>query len=463
MLPSSTICAVSTPSGQGGIAVIRISGDRAIAACNNLFIPVRKGISLTDPSVKNKIIFGNVVKANKVIDEVLVTVFRAPSSYTGEDTVEISCHGSPFIQQEILKLLLANGCRMATAGEFTQRAFLNGKLDLSQAEAVGDLIASSSAAAHRMAMQQMRGHYSSMFARLRDDLLHFATMMELELDFSEEEVEFADRRQLLSLASHIEDVINRLSGSFATGNVIKNGIPVAIIGETNAGKSTLLNRLLHEERAIVSDIHGTTRDAIEDTVVMGGVLFRFIDTAGIRNTADRLELLGIERTFRKMEEAAVILWVIDLTGNGILPEAIYEKTHLSDTQQLILVLNKADRLPPECLPEKQAMYQAGHHDVVVISAQSGAGMDKLEEKLIACIPATGENDVIVSNLRHYEALTKASEAVRQVIRGLETGAPGDLIVQDVRECINQLGQITGQQIHTEEVLRNIFRNFCIGK
>jgi tRNA modification GTPase len=463
MSPSSTICAVSTPPGQGGIAVIRVSGNHAIASCDKLFVPARNDISLTAPSVKNSVVFGKIVKMNEVIDEVLVTVFRAPHSYTGEDTVEISCHGSVFIQQEILKLLLANGCRMATAGEFTQRAFMNGKLDLAQAEAVGDLIASSSAAAHRMAMRQMRGDYSTMFARLHDELLHFATMVELELDFSEEEVEFADRKQLLSLASHIESIINRLSASFATGNAIKNGIPVAIVGETNAGKSTLLNRLLHEDKAIVSDIHGTTRDAIEDTMIMGGVLFRFIDTAGIRSTTDRLEQLGIERTFRKMEKAAVVLWVIDLTAADIPVATIYEKAPPSDTRRLILVLNKADRLPPEQLAAKQSPYKDARHEVVVISARSGEGMDELEQKLIDCIPPADENDIIISNLRHYEALTKATEAIRRTVEGLENNIPNDLLAQDIRECLNHLGRITGRQIHAEDVLENIFRNFCIGK
>ena len=467
--PSDTICAISTPPGQGGIAVIRISGVDAFAICNRIFRPAIFQSKINpelDSGQKSKITFGRIFRGEEILDEVLVSTFHAPHSYTGENVVEISCHGSLYIQQEILKLLLANGCRMATAGEFTQRAFLNGKLDLSQAEAVGDLIASSSAAAHRIALQQMRGGISNELAILRDKLLHFTSLVELELDFAEEDVEFADRKQLKDLALQVETVICRLAGSFEAGNAIKNGIPVAIVGETNAGKSTLLNRLLKEDRAIVSDIHGTTRDAIEDTVVIGGLLFRFIDTAGIRDTHDAIEQLGIERTYRKIEQASVVLWVIDLTGdtqeNVRLSKEILSR---SEEKKLILILNKADKLTSDELSPKTALYYQIGMESLVMSAKSDADLSALERTLIeaAGISQIGENDVIVANMRHYEALTLSLEAIRQVITGLDEGISGDFLSQDIRECLYHLGQITGQQIGTEEVLGNIFSKFCIGK
>jgi tRNA modification GTPase len=448
---------VSTPAGQGGIAVIRVSGGEAVSACNGIFTPAA-GKPLKD-RLSHTVVFGVVrFPDGGAIDEVLATVFRAPHSYTGEDTVEISCHGSTFIQREILKLLLANGCRMALAGEFTQRAFLNGKLDLSQAEAVGDLIASSSEAAHRMAIRQMRGDFSNMLAQLREKLLHFAAMIELELDFGEEDVEFANREQLMSLAGNIESVMTRLSDSFATGNAIKNGIPVAIIGETNAGKSTLLNRLLHEDRAIVSDIHGTTRDAIEETITISGTLFRFSDTAGIRHTENEIEQLGIERTFRKMEEAVVILWVMDLTEPSRYHKEIEQKLAQMQEKKVIVVYNKIDKISG-----KQQTDTPLYRETVYISAKTGNGLEQLEVALIAAIPHFEENDIVVTNLRHYEALTHALHAIRQVIDGLQNGVSGDLLAQDIRECITYLGSITGQHIHAEDVLENIFKNFCIGK
>ena len=456
---SGTICAISTPAGQGGIAVIRVSGDDAFPICNQIFRPAI--IQSKDKNQKSEIRFGRIFRGDEILDEVLVSTFCEPHSYTGENTVEISCHGSLYIQQEIIKLLIDNGCRLATAGEFTQRAFLNGKLDLSQAEAVGDLIASTSAAAHRIAMQQMRGGISAELAALRDKLLHFTSLVELELDFAEEDVEFADRKQLKNLALQVETTIRRLAGSFEAGNAIKNGIPVAIAGETNVGKSTLLNRLLKEERAIVSDIHGTTRDAIEDTIVIDGLMFRFIDTAGIRKTCDTIEQLGIERSFQKIEQASIVLWVIDLTN-----DTEYRLSEqISNYKKIILTLNKADLLTNRELMQKTEYYSRLNEDYIVISAKSDADIAMLERKLVetANIPQIGENDVIIANMRHYEALILAASAIQRVIQGLDTGISGDFLSQDIRECLFNLQQITGQQITTEDVLENIFSRFCIGK
>ncbi len=462
---SDTICAISTPPGQGGIAVIRVSGGEAFYICNKIFKSA-KGILLGEGGKGTSISFGHICRGNEIVDEVLASVFHAPHSYTGDDTVEISCHGSLYIQQEVLKLLLDNGSRMATAGEFTQRAFLNGKLDLSQAEAVGDLIVASSAASHRIAMQQMRGGFSHELAVLRDQLLDFTSLVELELDFSDEDVEFADRRQLKDLALQISAVIRRLVDSFSTGNAIKNGIPVAIVGETNAGKSTLLNRLLRDEKAIVSDIHGTTRDVIEDTITVDGLLFRFIDTAGIRETHDTIERLGIERTFQKIEQATIVLWVIDLTNNiqgmnQLAAQIIGRK----QGKKLILVLNKDDKLTNEEREQKITYYSRFNEDYIVISAKSDADIAALEQKLVevANIPQIGENDTIVTNLRHYEALIKALSTVERIINGLDAGISGDFLSQDIRECLLFLNEITGQQIGTEDILNNIFSKFCIGK
>ena len=465
--PTDTICAISTPPGQGGIAVIRVSGMDAFDVCQQIFKPASSSASIREEEQTGaSIIYGRIFRGNDVLDEVLVSTFRAPHSYTCENVVEISCHGSLYIQQEILKLLLAAGCRSAVAGEFTQRAFINGKLDLSQAEAVGDLIASSSAAAHRIAMQQMRGGISAELSVLRDKLLNFTSLVELELDFADEDVEFADRKQLKDLALQVETLIRRLADSFEAGNAIKNGIPVAIVGETNAGKSTLLNRLLKEERAIVSDIHGTTRDAIEDTVVIDGLMFRFIDTAGIRETYDSIERLGIERTFRKIEQASIVLWVIDLAcDTREIVRLSEEIASRSEGKKLILIFNKADKMSADEIARKIADYGCLGMDGMVMSAKSDVDIFPLERSLVeaAGISQIGENDVIVANIRHYEALTLALDAIRRVIPGLDEGISGEFLAQDIRECLSFLGDITGQQISTEEVLGNIFSKFCIGK
>lgn len=462
MIGQDTICAVSTAPGIGGVAVIRVSGRDAISICHTIFVPKKAGKSLLEQKAYT-LSYGTICRGDEMVDDVLVALFRAPHSFTGEDTVEITCHGSIYIQQQILQLLIEKGCRSALPGEYTQRAFLNGKMDLSQAEAVADLIASTSAGMHKLAMNQMRGGFSNELKDLRNQLLHITSLMELELDFSDhEELEFADRDELKSLASHIEQVISHLAKSFKLGNAIKNGIPVAIIGETNAGKSTLLNALLNEEKAIVSDVHGTTRDVIEDIVNLGGQLFRFIDTAGIRDTNDTIESLGIERTFQKLNQADIVLWVIDATkasqewnrlSNRVLP--------ICKEKQLILLFNKADLLdsheiPSLSLPESvQTLY---------ISAKHKDHLKELQDLLmqVANIPSLSMNDVIVTNIRHYEALIKALDSIHRVQEGLSSGLSGDFISQDLRECIFHLSDIIGE-VTTDEVLGNIFERFCIGK
>ncbi|MDR0659746.1 MAG: tRNA uridine-5-carboxymethylaminomethyl(34) synthesis GTPase MnmE [Prevotellaceae bacterium] len=459
----STIAAISTAPGKGAIATIRVSGAASISLVDALFhSPNGKKLVDQKPGTTH---YGEIRKDSEVVDEVVVSIFRAPYSFTGEDTVEISCHGSIYIQQLILQLLIEQGARPAAPGEFSQRAFLNGKMDLSQAEGVADLIASSSAAAHRLAINQMRGGFSRELRLLRDRLLDFASLIELELDFGEEDVEFADRTQLKATATQIAAIIRKLADSFSAGNVIKNGIPVAIIGETNTGKSTLLNLLLKEDKAIVSDIHGTTRDVIEDAITIQGQLFRFIDTAGIRDTRDKIETLGIERSYRKLLQASIVLWVIDLTRDNVnlevLASDILDK---SEDKQLLLVLNKVDLLTEEEKAQQLEYYNHLRKDMLLISAKKGENIVKLEQWLInaANLPSVDNNDVIITNLRHYEALTHALAALERAIAGIDKGISNDFLAQDARECINYLGEITGQ-ITTDDILGNIFANFCVGK
>ena len=470
-----TICAIATAQG-GAIGTIRVSGKEAITITDKIFTPAsgptlsgRKPYTLT---------FGHINGENgEIVDEVLVSLFRGPHSYTGEDSTEISCHGSSYILQQVMQLLIKNGCRAAGPGEFTQRAFLNGKMDLSQAEAVADLIASTSAASHRMAMNQMRGGFSRELSQLREKLLHLTSLMELELDFSDhEELEFADRSELSQIASQVEGVINGLVQSFSVGNAIKNGIPVAIIGETNAGKSTLLNALLNEERAIVSDIHGTTRDVIEDTMNIKGILFRFIDTAGIRETSDTIESIGIERSFQKLDQASIVLWVIDSTEAETQINALKDKViPRCEGKKLILVMNKCDMVnnaeQSDCLKEPSGATiltsadSGMNYEMISIAAKQREGITELQKLLVkaAALPEVTQNDVVVSNVRHYEALSHALEAIHRVQEGMSIGLSGDLVSQDLRECLFHLAEIVGGEITNDEVLGNIFKNFCIGK
>lgn len=466
MINQDTICAIATAPG-GAIGIIRVSGSQAIEITSQIFTPAQ-GKPLTERKPYT-LTFGQILSAEgEPIDEVLISIFRAPHSYTGEDSAEIMCHGSSYILQQVMQRLIHYGCRSALPGEYTQRAFLNGKMDLSQAEAVADLIASSSAATHRLAMNQMRGGFSKELSELRARLLHFTSLMELELDFSDhEELEFADRDELKELAAQIEQVIARLTHSFSMGNAIKNGIPVAIIGETNAGKSTLLNTLLNEEKAIVSDIHGTTRDVIEDTINLHGITFRFIDTAGIRQTDDTIESLGIERTFQKMEQASIVLWVIDpADAEGQVSRLKKDILSRCEGKSLIILFNKTD-LPSAMSRESLlSMFADTDAEKFFISAKNRESIAELENKLVkkASLPEINQNDVIVTNIRHYEALKKALDSIHRVQKGLQTGLPGDLISEDLRQCIYELGEIVAEGgITSEETLQNIFKNFCIGK
>ena len=453
---NDTICALATPAG-GAIAVIRISGPQALEILSHIYLP---NSSRKSQFLANTIHYGTIQNTTgDIIDDVLVSIFRAPHSYTGEDSVEISCHGSRYIISKLLELLILNGCRQALPGEYTQRAYLNGKMDLSQAEAVADLIASTNAATHKMAMSQLRGNFSSELGILREQLLKMTSLLELELDFSDhEDLEFADRSELLELAKNIDNKIVRLSQSFEMGNAIKQGVPVAIIGKTNVGKSTLLNRLLHDDKAIVSSIHGTTRDVIEDTTIINGITFRFIDTAGIRYTTDEIERLGIERTYQKLSEAVIVLWVIDE-----IPDEKEIKEIIKQTagKSLIIIQNKVDKLP--IVSNSVADYK---QPVLAISAKYGQGIEALEDAIFkaANIPEISENNVIITSARHYEALTLAHETFLRVIDSLENNLSGDLIAEDLRLVLSQLSEITGKGIITpNEVLGNIFKNFCIGK
>lgn len=477
-MSTHTICAVSTATG-GAIGVVRVSGPQAIAATERIFraangkpLSERKSSSLT---------FGHIVDENdKVVDEVLVSLFRAPHSYTGEDATEISCHGSSYILQRVVQLLLAAGCEAAAPGEFTQRAFLNGKMDLSQAEAVADVIASTTAASHQVAMSQMRGDFSKQLGALREQLVHLTSLLELELDFSDhEDLEFADRSALDAIASQIESVTQRLADSFATGNVLKNGLPVAIVGSTNSGKSTLLNALLHDDRAIVSDVHGTTRDVIEDTFTLGGTLFRFIDTAGLRSTEDVVEQMGIARSRQKLEEAKIVLFVVDATQVASQMEALgTEILEAMNGRPLVVLFNKADLLEEKAmndlLTQPLAHWISGvslssqQEPKIVklsISAKEGLGLDTLTDTLVGLAQenTTSAGDIIVTNARHYAALTAALADIRRVRQGLSTHLSGDFVAQDLRECLFHLAEITGGAVTTDEVLGTIFKNFCVGK
>jgi len=461
----STICALATP-GHGAIAVIRVSGPDAIGITESCFQPATAGKLLKEQQAYT-IHFGTIQIGEEVVDEVLVSLFRAPQSYTGEDSIEISCHGSPYIQQRILELLVSHGAEPARPGEFTQRAFLNGKMDLSQAEAVADLIAAESEGAHRVALQQLRGGFSDRLKSLRDQLLHFISMIELELDFSEEDVEFADRSKLVKLVSQISRLINELINSFQLGNVLKNGVPVAIIGRPNVGKSTLLNAILNEERAIVSDIEGTTRDSIEDTINLRGINFRFIDTAGIRETADTIENLGIRRTYQKIEQASVVLLLTEADDDLLIIQQSIEaiRHQLNGGKQLVLVLNKSDRVPEEQQRTLQKKISLRENErIISISAEQGRNIDALTGMLLEIVNlgSIKHQDVVISNIRHYNALKEASEALSRVSDGLTSDLPTDLLAQDIREVLHYLGEITGE-VTTDEILGNIFKNFCIGK
>ncbi|WP_425236783.1 tRNA uridine-5-carboxymethylaminomethyl(34) synthesis GTPase MnmE [Ulvibacterium sp.] len=462
MLSDDTIIALATPSGAGAIAVIRISGMETIGLSAKHFRSV-SGKDLAEQK-SHTIHLGHIVDGERVLDEVLLSVFKNPHSYTGEDVIEISCHGSPYIQQEIIQLFIRKGCRMAQAGEFTLRAFLNGKMDLSQAEAVADLISSENEASHQIAIQQMRGGFSHEIQKLREELLNFASLIELELDFSEEDVEFADRDQFKELLSRIQLVLKRLIDSFAVGNVIKNGIPVAIVGEPNVGKSTLLNALLNEDRALVSEIPGTTRDTVEDEISIGGIGFRFIDTAGIRQTKDVVEGMGIQRTFEKIGAAQVILYLIEAVkfngqGTSFKSEIKKLKSKYPRTP-LVVVANKMDLLDAEGVD--QIKNEIG--DALLLSAKKSTGVEALKSKLLEFVNtgALRNNDTIVTNSRHYNALLKALEEVEKVQWGMENGISGDLLAIDIRQALYHFGEITGE-ISSDDLLGNIFANFCIGK
>ena len=464
MIQNDTIIALATPSGVGAISVIRLSGEKSIEIVDAFFQSVKKGKTLQNQK-SHTIHLGHIINNGVVLDEVLISVFKNPNSYTGENVIEISCHGSIFIQQEIIQLFLKNGCRIADNGEFTMRAFLNGKMDLSQAEAVADVISSNSAASHQMAIQQMRGGITNELKNLRAQLLDFAALIELELDFSGEDVEFADRTKFKELVVQITSVLKRLIDSFAFGNAMKNGIPVAIIGEPNVGKSTLLNTLLNEEKAIVSDIAGTTRDAIEDEIIIDGVAFRFIDTAGIRKTEDVVESIGIKKAYEKAENAQLIIYLIDankFTANKeVFLDEISTIKKRFPTKRLFIIANKIDSLNTI---QKEAISSA-IENILLLSAKQKIGIDTLTNELTSLVNtgALSNNETIVTNSRHFEALNNALMAITSVQQGIDLEISTDLFSIDIRECLRHLGNITGEYDVDKDILGHIFSNFCIGK
>ena len=464
-LKDDTIAAISTAPGVGGIAVIRISGNQSIEIVSSIFKANKKDVEIKTASAYQAI-YGTIYECEEEIDKVVVSLFRAPHSFTGEDVVEISCHGSIYIQQKILSLLINKGCRLATAGEFTQRAFFNGKMDLSQAEAVADLINSQTKAAHSVALNQMKGTFSNKLSLLREKLLHLVSLLELELDFGDhEELEFADRKELIQISNELYNEIKKLTSSFSTGNAIKNGIPVSIIGNTNVGKSTLLNHLIGEEKAIVSDIPGTTRDIIEDVVNINGISFRFIDTAGIRSTSDTIEKIGIERSYNAINHSQIIIWVID--GSNYEIEKINDiKQYLLESGKIIItVINKIDIATQQQLDTIKLHLSDTLNNILLISAKKEQYIEELTNLLYekAGISEDINNDIIVNNVRHYEALQHSLESIERIIEGLNNNIPSDFIAQDARETIHYLSEITGGEITTPEVLSNIFSKFCIGK
>ena len=465
------ICALATPAG-GAIGIIRLSGSNAITITDKIFQSANgKSLEKAKPYTLH---YGEIKdKDGNTIDDVLVSVFRAPHSYTGENSTEISCHGSRYILQQVLHRFTEVGCRQAEPGEYTRRAYLNGKMDLSQAEAVADLIASTNKATHKMALSQLKGHFSNELSLLREKLLKMTSLLELELDFSDhEELEFADRSDLQALAEEINHKITTLAHSFETGNALKQGVAVAIVGKTNVGKSTLLNRLLHEEKAIVSDIHGTTRDVIEDTTLIDGITFRFIDTAGIRKTDDIVENIGIERTFQKMEEAKIVIWLLDEQPSA---SEIEEMKLKNQGKKLLVVFNKMDKLENDKLAFDKFTHSCGSdsseseasegESTLFISARTGENVSSLEQALVraADIPEITENDVIITSARHYEALLRAHNSLSRVLESMEMGMSGDIIAEDLKMVLEELGEITGGQISSQETLNNIFKHFCIGK
>lgn len=470
------ICALATPAG-GAIGIIRLSGNDAITLTDKIFQSANgKSLEGAKPYTLH---YGEIKdKDGNTIDDVLVSVFRAPHSYTGENSTEISCHGSRYILQQVLHRFTEVGCRQAEPGEYTRRAYLNGKMDLSQAEAVADLIASTNKATHKMALSQLKGHFSNELSLLREKLLKMTSLLELELDFSDhEELEFADRSELQALAEEINNKITTLAHSFETGNALKQGVAVAIVGKTNVGKSTLLNRLLHEEKAIVSDIHGTTRDVIEDTTLIDGITFRFIDTAGIRKTDDVVENIGIERTFQKMEEAKIVIWLLDEQPST---SEIKEMKLKNQGKKLLVVFNKMDKLENDKLAFDKFTHSCGSdsseaeasegesseaESPLFISARTGENVSSLEQALVkaADIPEITENDVIITSARHYEALLRAHDSLSRVLESMEMGMSGDIIAEDLKMVLEELGEITGGQISSQETLNNIFKHFCIGK